>query len=625
MADKIVLEAEVKSNIGKQAKATEEWGSAIKDTSQDLDFQKKILIEMEKDLIALEKAQAKMGKGSWQDSLTGTTKKIEAQKAELKEQRLTIKDMTLEQRKATKELKKYNKEQKENEKAIKSSIGQFEIFGVSLNNVKGLFTKATTGAKLLFRSITAGIMSTGIGALLIAFGSLMTYLTSTKEGMDKLSVTIAKISAGFNVIKDRIAGFGKIVGNIFNKKLSETLSDVKDNFKGIGDEMKEEVKEAGELQKATNKLRDINNEFIITQAKKNKQIAEARLLSEDETLSAQERLTALQNAQKLEKELVKSEVENQRERVRILEAQTKMSNSTAADEKKLAEAKVQLINVETKSLKQQKKLAGEMNSLKNEIAAEEQKRVDDENARKEQEQADADALKLKQEQDAATLLALQQENTLALIEDLRTRALAELKIEKEKEMALAEEMENSEAMKLAIKEKYDRLTKKVNDDADKEQKKKDKALMKMKVGFAADTLGAISKLAGEETALGKAAAIAQATVTGTQSVISAFNTASQSPLNAIIPGYNFVQAGLAAAFAAKTIKDISSSKPPSGSGGGGGGGASASTEGPAPQMMSGAFELGGGVEPEPTKAFVVTDEMTNSQNQLSNIRRRATI
>jgi hypothetical protein len=48
-------------------------------------------------------------------------------------------------------------------------------------------------------------------------------------------------------------------------------------------------------------------------------------------------------------------------------------------------------------------------------------------------------------------------------------------------------------------------------------------------------------------------------------------------------------------------------------------------QGPSPQMMSGAFELGGGIKPEPMKAFVVTDEMTNSQNQLANIRRRATI
>jgi hypothetical protein len=42
-------------------------------------------------------------------------------------------------------------------------------------------------------------------------------------------------------------------------------------------------------------------------------------------------------------------------------------------------------------------------------------------------------------------------------------------------------------------------------------------------------------------------------------------------------------------------------------------------------MMSGSFELEGGMEPEPVKAFVVTDEMTNSQDQLANIRRKATI
>ena len=61
------------------------------------------------------------------------------------------------------------------------------------------------------------------------------------------------------------------------------------------------------------------------------------------------------------------------------------------------------------------------------------------------------------------------------------------------------------------------------------------------------------------------------------------------------------------------------------SGSGGGGGTPAQPQTPAPQMMSGAFELGGGVAPEPVKAFVVTDEMSNSQNQLANIRRRATI
>ena len=62
-------------------------------------------------------------------------------------------------------------------------------------------------------------------------------------------------------------------------------------------------------------------------------------------------------------------------------------------------------------------------------------------------------------------------------------------------------------------------------------------------------------------------------------------------------------------------------------GGGGGGGASAGGGGmpPAPEFMTGGFTLPDSEEPEPIKAFVVTDEMTSSQNQLANIRRRSTI
>ena len=48
--------------------------------------------------------------------------------------------------------------------------------------------------------------------------------------------------------------------------------------------------------------------------------------------------------------------------------------------------------------------------------------------------------------------------------------------------------------------------------------------------------------------------------------------------------------------------------------------------GPAAEMMGGAFELGNvGNEPDPIKAFVVTDELTDSQDQLQDIRNRSTI
>ena len=97
-----------------------------------------------------------------------------------------------------------------------------------------------------------------------------------------------------------------------------------------------------------------------------------------------------------------------------------------------------------------------------------------------------------------------------------------------------------------------------------------------------------------------------------------------------IPYVGPILGGIAAAAAIASgmanVKAILSASP---SGGGGGGSApsrgAAASQAPSPQMMSGAFDLTGGIEPEPVKAYVVTDEMSNSQNQLANIRRRATI
>ena len=120
---------------------------------------------------------------------------------------------------------------------------------------------------------------------------------------------------------------------------------------------------------------------------------------------------------------------------------------------------------------------------------------------------------------------------------------------------------------------------------------------------------ALSGLAGENKELAAAGAIID-TYAGANKAFA------QGGVAGFVTGAAIIAAGLA------NLQKIYST-PISGSSGGGGGGAAPQT--PAPQMMSGAFDLTGGVAPEPVQAFVLTDEMTNSQNQLANIRRRATI
>jgi len=569
----------VKSNLKSVTQETQQLNNT-------LDEQKRFLIELQKEELKLQRERSKQS--AYEQGLSGINDKIKRINNSIKDQKLDLKGLTQEQSVANKKLKEFNKTQKEQEKAVKGTIGNFQVMGVSLNGLKRTVSGIIPLIKMMFKSITAGIMSTGLGVFVIAFGSLVTYVTSTKEGMDKLSVTMAKIGAGFNVVKDRISGFGKIVKNIFNKKISETINDVKDNFAGMGKEIKEETKQAGELEKATQKLRDTETKFLVTRAKKNKQLAEARLLSEDENTSLEDRRVALANAIKLEKELLQFELNNQAEKVRILKEQTEMANSTAADEKALADARVVLIDMETKSLKTQKRLKREMNSLDNEIA---------------QEKKDRDAQAQKDIDDAFDQMIIDND-------------------------AWNEEQQRIRLEGLAAEEAVEEAKKKIR---------------QSNIDNIASGIGLLKGLAGENKALQAGAIVAENALGIARTIIStqASNAttiaegaalaiptggASVAAASALVASNN-VAAGISiAASAAATAQGLSKL----GKGGGGGGGGQAPTTSggggaPSPQMMSGSFELGAGVEPEPVQAFVLTDEMTNSQNQLANIRRRATI
>ena len=122
---------------------------------------------------------------------------------------------------------------------------------------------------------------------------------------------------------------------------------------------------------------------------------------------------------------------------------------------------------------------------------------------------------------------------------------------------------------------------------------------------------ALGALAGENKALSVATAI--------MDTYAAANSVLKDPT--LIGPARFVSAAAVIATGLANVRTIMQTEVP----GGGGGSTPAASATPAPQMMSGAFDLGGGIAPEPVQAFVLTDSMTNSQNQLANIRRRATI
>ena len=198
-------------------------------------------------------------------------------------------------------------------------------------------------------------------------------------------------------------------------------------------------------------------------------------------------------------------------------------------------------------------------------------------------------------------------NKVALEEELRLakeQTLAEGMSGLERELAELETAYN-EKKRLADKSGMDTL-------AITKQYERDKSLViaentAMQLAAFSQLAGSLSVLAGENKELAAAGAIID-TFAGANKAFKEGGTVG------FVTGAAIIAAGLA------NVQKIYDTPLP---GSAGGGGSAPAT--PAPQMMSGAFDISGGVAPEATKAYVVTDEMSNSQNQLANIRRRATI
>lgn len=186
--------------------------------------------------------------------------------------------------------------------------------------------------------------------------------------------------------------------------------------------------------------------------------------------------------------------------------------------------------------------------------------------------------------------------------------------------------------------KYQELESKAREDKkakDKEQREKDleleKKLQADKYQLAYDSLNLISEITtlfgqkNERVAkamfnIDKAAKLASATMSAREGVINAYKTAQDSPLTAILPAYPYIQAGLAGAFGAVNIAKIASQKFQASGGssdlassGTGGGGGQAS--------MSPSFNVVGNsgmnqlaqIQQTPIQAFVVSGEVTSAQ------------
>ena len=451
----------------------------------------------------------------------------------------------------------------------------------------------------------AAIIATGIGALVVGVTALISAFAGTAKGADQLKAVMAGLGAVLDNVKQRFAAVGGFIVGLFQGGPEKALENYNDLTKDLATNLGDVYRQAQQLEKDAQKLRDSQRQLGITFAESRAQVKEYNKVAEDVTKGIDERIAAAEAANAIEIELQGKRQEAAEEALRIAREQAAMSDSSQEDLDNLAQLEIELINIRTESAEMQTGLQNKVNALhiERQRQQEEQRRVEAENAEKkrQEDEAELERLRKKQEleqQELNAAYARQEQLDLALASE-QEREVAAVVAKYEKMFALADEFGYGEAelkekqrqQLAAIDKKYDDqelATKKTNDDKLIAQEKAKQ--MALRAGRQALVQGGMQLLAasaktekekkklaissvllsqGQAMAQAVAGASASATATGPGAIFTAPGFIATA-IGLVLGTFGQIKSILNQADA--QVADVDVSVP---SGGGGGGGFSA--------------------------------------------------
>jgi hypothetical protein len=455
------------------------------------------------------------------------------------------------------------------------------------------------------------------------------------EGMLQL---IPKLGEAVNqLFKGNFSEAGKIAADAVGKvtlgveSITASISNATKAVVTFGKEINEEAKLSQKIADDRAKADKIDRKNTVDRAKANQRISELRFKAEQrDKFSAEERVEFLKEASKLEEETTNKEIEAARLRFEAKKLENSLSKSTKEDKDEEARLEAQLIQLTTSKLNLQKRLQTSITTFQNEVNAKKQAEIkaEEEQQKKIKEEQDN---KIKKEQDSEIKRL---ESIDKIQEDFKNRKqdkeaeteIQKIELEQQRTLEELDRLNATEEQKANIKLYYADLISKEEEKNEETKKKLAKIRTQQTLGDAQNTFNQIAQLAGKDSKVGKAMAIASATISGVQGVQNAYTTAQKSPITLAFPAYPAISAGLAGAVALKNIASIKSINPS------GGGGASV----PKPSIPTGAstppsFNVVGqsdtnqlasaigGQSQQPVQAYVVANDVTTAQSMDRNI------
>ena len=489
--------------------------------------------------------------------------------------------------KLTTDASEVNKEIKETSKDIKDASDEQGIFAKQTALVSGAFKKLKGGVRSVittFKTLKGAIAATGIGLLVIAFGSLVAFFTKTQKGVDLLDQAMAGLGAAVDVIVDRISSFGDSITKFFSGDFSGAVEGMTETFSGLGDEIIREAEAAASLEKTLQGLIDMEREFSVQKAKNNVIIREAEALAADQNASLDLRVTKLKEAMALIEQQALEEERIAKLNLDTILAKNALGESTREDMQKEADAEIALINIRAEAADKRKALIGQLQSLNGQLQI--------------------------QEQEAAFAKVKNEEMTNAIILG-NSKTLNQLRVE------------DAEQTNLKLIDTRQEL----NDallDSEKELSKDEKLLRKSntesQLQAGAQLAGALSSLAGDNKELAVASAVID-------TYVGANKAFAQGGVAVFITGAAFIAAGL------NNVRTIMSTDVKGSGGGGGGGSTSIPSVPPLAQTLGQAVPQNGNINDlvnqgnsnEPIQAYVISQDVTDSQEAQNYIQNQTTL
>ena len=557
---------------------------------------------------------------------------------------------------ATKAMDKLGKETKK--------AGQSATIFDGMKKKFGDFKEGVGKVSNSFKGLKGAIMATGLGALVVILGSIISYFKNTEEGSRKLAIAMEAFGLIMGKIQECAAKLGEKLVYMFThpkEALMNFVNLLKENiinrFEGllellpaIGNAVSELFKgnfsNAGKIatdalgkvvlgvEDITDKVVDAKDaivEFateVIVETKKAIAVA-TKLVDQFRAIRDAQQELIVENA------MLNKELETQQ---KIAEDTTRSYDERKAALEKVGEAQVKL----AENLAKQAKL--EENNLRLQIRQEAnyEKREELETSLAE---ATASRIEAETALETRRLDAKKITAELELEEVERKKSINEMlaqldadKLDNEWEKAYAELdiqrqaaeeeinlLKGTEEQKQKVKEAFAKKKEKLDKQKLKFENDLAKASKDQQINMAGQTFGAIANLLGQNSAAGKAAAVSASLINTYQGITAELATKTVTPFEI---GLKIANIATVAAIGFKSVKDILATPTPGGGGGGGTGGVSMSV--PSAPAIDPSIALQAGADDEAgnevtlgqqvgssganvVRAYVVSDEMTTQQ------------